>query len=100
MRSVSSAKALDVLGTAELRSGRPEPAVVALERAVAIRAGGAGTAPGDLAAIRFTLAKAIVAAHGPAARARKLAEEARDALAHSGDARGAGEVSTWLQAQH
>jgi hypothetical protein len=54
--------------------------------------------PNDLAATRFALAKAIVAAHGPAARARGLAEEARDALERIGDADGVRLVSAWLQA--
>jgi tetratricopeptide (TPR) repeat protein/tRNA A-37 threonylcarbamoyl transferase component Bud32 len=92
------AMALEALATAELRSSRPDRAVAALERAVAIRATAAGTAPSDLAATRFELAKAIVAAHGPVARARQLAEDARHALEASGDADGARKVSTWLQA--
>jgi tetratricopeptide (TPR) repeat protein len=92
------AMALEALATAELRSKRPERAVAALERAVAIRAGAAGTAPSDLAATRFDLAKAIIAAHGSVARARQLAEDARHALEGIGDAAGVREVSAWLQA--
>jgi tetratricopeptide (TPR) repeat protein len=90
------AMASEALATAELRSGRPERAVVALERAAAIRAVAAGIPPNDLAATRFELAKAIVAARGSTARARKLAEAARDALAAMGDDDGVREVSAWL----
>ncbi|HEX3477638.1 MAG TPA: serine/threonine-protein kinase [Kofleriaceae bacterium] len=92
------AMALEALATAELRSKRPERAVPALERAVAIRAASAATAPNDLAATRFDLAKAIIAAHGSTARARQLAEDARHALEGIGDADGVREVSAWLQA--
>jgi hypothetical protein len=93
------AMALEALATTELRTTRPERAVAALERAVAIRAGAPGTAPNDLAATQFDLAKAIIAARGPATRARKLAGDARLALERIGDADGVREVSDWLAAQ-
>ncbi|HEX3763909.1 MAG TPA: serine/threonine-protein kinase [Kofleriaceae bacterium] len=93
------AMALEALATTELRSQRPDRAVAALERAVAIRAAAAGTAPNDLAAARFELAKAIIAAHGSPPRARQLAEDARHALEGVGDAAGVRKVSAWLQAQ-
>src|SRR5262249_47578855 len=73
------AMALEALATTELRAGNPQRAVPALERAVAIRTA-APSPPNDLAATQFDLAKAIIAAHGPAARARKLAGDARLAL--------------------
>jgi hypothetical protein len=93
------AMALEALATTELRTTRPERAVAALERAVAIRAGAPGTAPNDLAATQFDLAKAIIAARGPATRARELAGDARLALERIGDADGVREVSDWLAAQ-
>ena len=91
------AMALETLATAESRAAHPERAVTALERAVAIRAADASTPANDLAATRFDLAKAIVAAHGSASRARQLAEDARAGLERMGDADGVAEVSGWLQ---
>ena len=93
------AMALEALATIELRSAHPDRAVAALERAVAIRAEAPGTAPNDLAATQFDLAKAIIAARGPTGRARKLAADARVALERIGDADGVREVSDWLAAQ-
>ncbi|HZJ62505.1 MAG TPA: tetratricopeptide repeat protein [Kofleriaceae bacterium] len=93
------AMALEALATIELRSAHPDRAVAALERAVAIRAEAPGTAPNDLAATQFDLAKAIIAARGPTGRARKLAADARLALERIGDADGVREVSDWLAAQ-
>ena len=88
--------ALEALATIELRTHHPERAVPALERAVTIRATAPATPPQDLAATRFDLAKAILAAHGSPARARKLAADARTALERLGDADGVRVVSDWL----
>jgi tetratricopeptide (TPR) repeat protein len=90
------AMALEALATIELRTEHPERAVPALERAVTIRAIAPAMPPQDLAATRFDLAKAILAAHGSPARARKLAADARTALERIGDADGVREVSDWL----
>jgi eukaryotic-like serine/threonine-protein kinase len=93
------AMALEALAVAELRSADPQRAVAALERAVAIRAVDGVSRPNDLAAARFELAKAIMAAHGPASRARQLAEDARGAFEHLGDTDGVAKVSAWLATQ-
>ncbi|HSS01300.1 MAG TPA: serine/threonine-protein kinase, partial [Kofleriaceae bacterium] len=90
------AMALEALATTELRTHHPERAVIALERAVTIRATAPATPPQDLAATRFDLAKAILAAHGSPTRARKLAADARTALERIGDTDGVREVSSWL----
>jgi tetratricopeptide (TPR) repeat protein len=71
------ARTLLALGETRLRRGEVDPAVAAIERALALREGIPGP-PEDVAEARFALARALDAAHRDPARARTLAEQARE----------------------
>jgi tetratricopeptide (TPR) repeat protein len=76
----TSAYALTGIGKAELARGDAEAAIVALERALALREAGKDVARDDLADTRFVLAKALRAAGRDAVRAVALAKQARTAF--------------------
>ncbi len=86
-------------GKALVALGRPREALPLLERALLLRAKDAD--PVDLAETRFALARALVATHGDAARARSLAEAAATAYAQTGEGypRQRAEIAGWLDEQ-
>jgi tetratricopeptide (TPR) repeat protein len=86
------------LGEIETKLGHPAVAIPHLEHAVALRTN-PDTDPAELADARFSLAKALAAAHRDPARARRLATEARAGFVASGRADDAllGDVDAWLR---
>ncbi|MEM9453473.1 MAG: serine/threonine-protein kinase [Myxococcota bacterium] len=89
------------LATVALERGDPSSARIDAERAVSIR-DAAAVAPGWLAVARFVLAQTLWSERSERARARALAEQARDALAAAegpGDANvDVDEIEAWLAA--
>jgi tetratricopeptide (TPR) repeat protein len=86
------------LGLAHLAAGRPADALPPLERALRLREAREPDA-NMVAETRFALAKALWSAGTDRARARRLAEQARDTyLRDRARASSATEVSTWLLA--
>jgi len=86
------------LGLAHLAAGRPGDALAPLERALQLREAREPD-PNMVAETRFALAKALASAGTDRARARRLAEQARDTyLRDKTRASSATEVSTWLLA--
>lgn len=71
------ADVLRCLGESQLASGDPQAAVASLERDEQLR----HEWPGDLALVRFALARALTAAHRDPSHARALVIAARDDLA-------------------
>ncbi|HEY3352003.1 MAG TPA: serine/threonine-protein kinase [Polyangia bacterium] len=94
------ARALHGLGVTLLAQRRPADALAPLEQALAIRAP-AAIPPADLAATRFALAQALVAAGRDPAHARTLAIQAREGYASAEGRHEAtlAAVDRWL-AQH
>ena len=86
------------LGLAHLAADRPAEALPPLERALRLREAREPD-PNMVAETRFALARALWSAGSDRARARHLAEQARDAyLRDRARAASATEVSTWLLA--
>jgi tetratricopeptide (TPR) repeat protein/predicted Ser/Thr protein kinase len=76
---------LSLLGDCRLRLNQPDQALPLLERALALNPGTQGD-PGQLGLLRFLLAKALVATHGDAARAKQLTDQAQEMLTRAGPA--------------
>ncbi|WP_394850970.1 tetratricopeptide repeat protein [Pendulispora brunnea] len=98
--STGFANTLQYLGEDWLASGRPADAIGPLERALALR-----SAPDrrqdDCAETRFTLARALAAAHRDVRRARALAEEALSYYATAPGREGdRDEVAAFLRTVH
>jgi tetratricopeptide (TPR) repeat protein len=74
-----SVEALRSMAVAEIGLGHPENAIPLVERAF-VREGKHHAFAGQLAALRFTLARALVASHGDSHRAQELLEQARAEL--------------------
>jgi tetratricopeptide (TPR) repeat protein len=90
------AYALSGIGQTQLALNQPRLAVTTLERALALRSAGPGDAV-ELARTRFALARSLAASGKDAARARALAEQARDALASAaGGKDDLPDVNAWL----
>jgi serine/threonine protein kinase/tetratricopeptide (TPR) repeat protein len=92
------AEVLQGIGETRLLQGAPADAVVALEHAHAILEADAGDAF-ELAETRFSLARALGAAHRDAVRARTLASEARTSFVAADSPLGkerVGAVDAWL----
>jgi tetratricopeptide (TPR) repeat protein len=87
---------LQGMGRARLALGQAQLAVAPLERAIALRDG--GHEPRELRGVGFLLAQALWQSHGDKARARKLAQASRDALAKLGFADDVAEIDRWLAA--
>lgn len=81
-------------GQVLLALGRPSEARIDLERALAV--GQEGSDPRELAALRFALARALVASEGDPERARGLAQRARDELVKLNLREQVVEIDTWL----
>jgi serine/threonine protein kinase/tetratricopeptide (TPR) repeat protein len=91
-------EALRSMAVAEIGLGHPLEAIPLVERALALE-GGHHAFSGQLAALRFTLARALVASKGDAERARDLAERARSELAAIPWRQGLlEEVTSWMRA--
>jgi tetratricopeptide (TPR) repeat protein len=90
------AYALTGLGIAYLNQNKPTNAILPLERAVLVR-GKEAVDPGDRAQTVFALARALGESGREHERARRLAEEARDAYAKSGMTRELETVENWLR---
>jgi tetratricopeptide (TPR) repeat protein len=88
-----AALAHKVLGQAELRAGRPDRAVIALERAVARQA-----SPAEKADTLWSLARARHALGAPRADARAAASAALQHYVELDDSARAGEIRRWLRA--
>jgi eukaryotic-like serine/threonine-protein kinase len=90
---------LEGIGRAYMIAGRPRKAVPPLERAVAILAR-SKSAPRDLAAAQFELARALVGSSRRSRRASRraldLAEAALATLVQIGDKEAVAEVSNWI----
>ncbi len=89
------ASPLTGIGEAQIALARAGAALPALERALALRAGGNVDAA-DVAATRLVPARALWQAHGDRARARSLAIEARAAYGEKRSAARRAEVDAWL----
>jgi len=95
---VRLAPALADLAGFHLDAGHPERALPIAERAVRVAESRPADAnPGDLADARFALAAALWDTHGDRARAKKLAEQARDAQP---DAEKKAATVKWLAEHH
>src|SRR5439155_19840515 len=93
--------AYDLLGLAdgELAAGKQADAIAHYERALALREAH-GSPPDEVAEARYSLARALVKAHGDRARAMKLATQARET--YRGDPAqtdNAAAVDRWIAAQ-
>lgn len=92
--SAPAEEPLTCLGEAALALGRVPEAIAYLERAATLQL---REEPITLAFSRFALARALTAAHRDPARARTLAEQARDELAKApASERRVAEVDAWL----
>ncbi|HUB09342.1 MAG TPA: serine/threonine-protein kinase [Myxococcales bacterium] len=97
--TVFPADPLQHLAAALTALGRPKEALPLLDRAQELLARHQPSA-GELAAVRFTLAKALVASGGDPDRAAELARQAREELSQlPWKARQLTEVDAWLKAR-
>jgi tetratricopeptide (TPR) repeat protein len=83
------------LGQCELAERRPREALRPLEQALVLRAHDPNAIE-MLADVELTLAQALAAAGADRARARRLAERARDQWAQAGEPKRAAAAATWL----
>jgi tetratricopeptide (TPR) repeat protein/tRNA A-37 threonylcarbamoyl transferase component Bud32 len=85
---------LQGLGRAYLALGQPKLAIPLLERALPLEGG--SKEPREVANVPFVLAQALWESRGDEARARRLAEEARERLTKLGFMDDIAEIDAWL----